>query len=432
EEKENLASGVKSIIKTIENKFGNELLNKAKIRDKLVREIYYKENNWVNPTKWDADKKKFVTDDFKFNFDAAGLKAHKTANLLNESFNKFKGQIGRVFSNVLPGNKDEFEKSFEDVDCAEFITFLKQNMHIDVNKEFLKKAISAMFYTWVESVHGNADNGDQKLVKERMTAMRAEFFESYSGTKFIHEVKLYTSSVIDKGEKPLPDAFYCYNSDTMDMGDGDSPAYRFTVVNYIQAFYYATLVVKRKKCKNLNWWSHRRFNKNIKETRRILQTGTEAERTQIFNRMRQIRNQNYKDNIWGLPLAFLDILLDGVSIDLNLQEKIEICTFARNYVNYELDNETKEHVTKSNFMEIDKKNNCYLKSGGEVVLPLVNLFAPGAIDEFLEKIIEDNEVWEESFCNTCCDALFDSWHYFDQNNIFIKLLAKALFILLFT
>ena len=147
--------------------------------------------------------------------------------------------------------------------------------------------------------------------------------------------------------------------------------------------------------------------------------------------MRQIRNQNYKDNIWGLPLAFLDILLDGVSIDLNLQEKIEICTFARNYVNYELYNETKEHVTKSNFMEIDKKNNCYLKSGGEVVLPLANLFAPGAIDEFLSKIICD-QVWEESFCNACCGAISDSWHYFNHNNIFINLLAKALFILLFT
>ena len=114
-----------------------------------------------------------------------------------------------------------------------------------------------------------------------------------------------------------------------------------------------------------------------------------------------------------------------MSIDLNLQEKIEICTFARNYVNYELYNETKEHVTKSNFMEIDKKNNCYLKSGGEVVLPLANLFAPGAIDEFLSKIICD-QVWEWSFCNACCDALSDAWHCFDKSNIFINLLAKAL------
>ena len=237
--------------------------------------------------------------------------------------------------------------------------------------------------------------------------------------------------MIDKGEKSLPDAFYWYNSSKMEIGSNYTVAYRFTVVNYFQAFFHAILAVKRKKCKNLNWWSHRRFNKNIQETRRILQTGTEAERTQIFNRMRRIRDQKYKNDIWGLPLAFLDILLDGVSIDLNLQEKIEICTFARNYVNYELDNETKEHVTKSNFMEIDKKNNCYLKSGGEVVLPLANLFAPGAIDEFLSQIICD-QVWEESFCNACCGTLSDSWHYFDQNNIFIKLLAKALFILLFT
>ena len=237
--------------------------------------------------------------------------------------------------------------------------------------------------------------------------------------------------MIDKGEKSLPDAFYWYNSSKMEIGSNYTVAYRFTVVNYFQAFFHAILAVKRKKCKNLNWWSHRRFNKNIQETRRILQTGTEAERTQIFNRMRRIRDQKYKNDIWGLPLAFLDILLDGVSIDLSLDEKIEICMFARNYVNYELDNETKQHVTKSNFMEIDKENNCYLKSGGEVVLPLANLFAPGAIDEFLSKIICD-QVWEESFCNACCGAISDSWHYFNHNNIFINLLAKALFILLFT
>ena len=265
------------------------------------------------------------------------------------------------------------------------------------------------------------------------------FFDNYSGTKFIHEVKLYTSTMIDKGEKPLPDAFYNYNSDMMLIGQDPSPAYRFTVVNYFEAFFHAILALKRKKFKNLNflsrWWSHRKFNRNIENIRRILQTGTEIECNQIFNRMRQIRDQKYKDkdkdNIWGLPLAFLGILFDGVSIDLSLYEKIEICTLARNYVDHELDNPTKKHVTKSNFMEIDKENNCYLKSGGEVVLPLANLFAPGAIDEFLSKIICD-QVWEGSFCNACCDALSDAWHCFDKSNIFINLLAKALFILLFT
>lgn len=238
--------------------------------------------------------------------------------------------------------------------------------------------------------------------------------------------------MIDKGEKSLPDAFYWYNSSKMEIGSNYTVAYRFTVVNYFQAFFHAILAVKRKKCKNLNWWSHRRFNKNIQETRRILQTGTEAERTQIFNRMRRIRDQKYKNDIWGLPLAFLDILLDGVSIDLSLDEKIEICMFARNYVNYELDNETKQHVTKSNFMEIDKKDNCYLKSGGQVVLPIANLFAPGIIDEFVRKIINENAVWERSVCRECCDSLSCAWHYNNQSDIFINLLAKALFILLFT
>lgn len=429
--RQQLAFGTRSVIATIENKFGKELLNPEKIRDRLVREIYYNESNWKNPMKYDSNMNKFVEDDFKFDFDAAGLTAYETAKLLNDNFNKFKEKVSNVFKNVLPDNKDEFEKSFDDVDCTEFISFLKQNMEIDVNKEFLKKAISALFYTWVESVRGNDDNGSAEKVAERLEKMRQTFFDDYSGTNFIHEIKLYTSSMIDKGEKPLPDAFYWYNSDKMKIGDEDSVAYRFTVVNYIQAFYYAMLAVKRKKCKNMGWRSHRKFNKNIEETRRILQTGTEDERDQIFNRMRQIRDQKYENNIWGLPLAFLDILLDGVSIDLSLEEKIEICTFARNYVDHELDNPTKQHVTKSNFMEIDKENNCYLKSNGQIVLPLANLFAPGAIDEFLSKIICD-QVWEMSFCNTCCDALFDSWHYFDQNNIFIKLLAKALFIMLFT
>ncbi len=429
--KEDLALGKKSIVETIKDKFQNELLKVDNIRDKLVREIYYMENGWLHPMKYDKEKNKFLEDTFKFNFDTAGLKAHETAKLLNESFSQFKKNMSSVYNSVLPDNKEEFEKSFEDVDCAEFITFLKQNMHIDVNKEFLKRAISAMFYTWVESVHGNEDNGDSKMIAARLTEMRKTFFEYYSGTKFIHEVKLYTSNMIDKGEKPLPDAFYWYNSDVMKIGTNETIAYRFTVVNYIQAFYYATLAIKRKKCKNMSWWSHRRFNKNIEETRRILQTGTEPECDQIFHRMRQIRDQKYQDNIWGLPLAFLDILLNGVSIDLSLEEKIEICAFARNYVDHELDNTTKDHVTKSNFMEIDKKNNCYLKSGGQIVLPLTNLFAPGAIDEFLSKIICD-QVWKMSFCNTCCDAITDLWHYFNQSDIFIKLLAKALFILLFT
>ena len=101
-------------------------------------------------------------------------------------------------------------------------------------------------------------------------------------------------------------------------------------------------------------------------------------------------------------------------------------------MNYELDDVTKQHVTKSNFVEIDKKDNCYLKSNGQLVLPLANLFAPGAIDELLSKMAEEDRLWNHSFCCKFGNAPADVWHYFDESNILIKLLAKALFVCLFT
>ena len=437
DEKNSLTNKEKSVAEIIKNKFDeNKLFDNNTVKEKLIEEIYYNKGSWTNPKKYDKIKNDFVDDDFKFDFDKANLNAYKTATLLNRSFDEFKTNMKRIYGDNLPSSKNDFEQKFEQVDCNKFIDFLKKEMQIDVDKEFLKKALSAKLYTWVESIHGNDDNGDSTTIAERLQEMRKSFFVDYLGTKFIHEVKLYASEMVARGEKPLPDAFYQYNSDDMLNGKTKTKAFRFTVVNYVQAIYHAVPVLKRKKFGNLSWWSrwwsHRNFNKNIEETRRILQTGTEAERNQVFERIRKIKNRQYQDNIWGLPLAFLDILLDGVNIDLGLQEKIDICTFARNYVNYDLDDVTKKHVTKSNFVEIDKKDNCYLKSNGQLVLPLANLFAPGAIDELLSKMAEEDRLWNHSFCCKLGNALADVWHYFDESNILIKLLAKALFVCLFT
>ena len=437
DEKNSLTNKKKSVAEIIKNKFDEKkLFDNNTVKEKLIEEIYYDKGSWTNPKKYDKTKNDFVDDDFKFDFDKANLKAYKTATSLNESFNEFKANMKRIYEDDLPSSKNDFEQKFEQVDCNKFIGFLKKEMQIDVDKEFLKKALSAKLYTWVESIHGNDDNGDSTTIAERLQEMRKSFFVDYLGTEFIHEVKIYASEMIARGEKPLPDAFYQYNSDYMLHGKEKTKAFRFTVVNYVQAIYHAVLVLKRKKFGNLSWWSrwwsHRNFNKNIEETRRILQTGTEAERNHVFDRIRQIKNQQYQDNIWGLPLAFLDILLDGVNIDLGLQEKIGTCTFVRNYVNYELDDVTKQHVTKSNFVEIDKKDNCYLKSNGQLVLPLANLFAPGAIDELLSKMAEEDRLWNHSFCCKLGNAPADVWHYFDESNILIKLLAKALFVCLFT
>ena len=342
----------------------------------------------------------------------------------------------KVFPKGLPDEKNDFEKDLDRVNCTDFVSFLNQ-MGIGVDEEFLKRALIALFYTWVESAYGNDDNGDDKIVNERLQEMRVYFSDDdrCPGTQFIHKVKLYSSKIIDEGEKPLPDAFYNYNSIYMKIGDEDSTAYRFTVINYFQSFVHAIPALERKKFENLywwsRWWSHRKFNKNIEKVRRILQTGTDIERMQIFNRMRQIRDQKYQGDPWGLPLAFLDILLDGVRINLSLQEKIGICTFARNYVDHELDNPTKEHVTKSNFIEIDKKDNCYLKPEGQVVVPLANLFAPGATDKFIDEIISGDKEWKQSFRPQFYDALSCAWHYSDRFNIFMNLFVKVPFILCF-
>ena len=326
---------------------------------------------------------------------------------LNIAFNDFRDNIAEVFRNGLPDDHKNFEDNFNKIDCDVFKT-VSQNM----NKDFLKKVLSDMLYS-----------GDKP---ENLTYKRKTFLDNdlYNVMSFFEDIKsciLRADNEFDELKKPLPKAFYSYNK--------DDTAIRFTVINYVQAFFHAPLVVKRKKFFNMNWISHKRFNENVARIRRIMQTGTENERNQIFDRMRSIRNQNYQDDCWGLPLAFLDILLDGVSVDLSLAEKKQICELARNYVNRDLDNNTKEHTTKSNFMEINAKNNCYLKKNGTVVIPMVHLFKPGLIDKVEKTILSEDltlhrsqerdrvrdSILRNSFFNKLLSFVSSIWHCYNKN-----------------
>lgn len=346
-----------------------------------------------------------------FNYEKANLAKSATLNNFEDEFDKFKSE----FENKLPETKEEFEKKFENVNCDKLINFIKSEMGIDgIDRDFLKNVLSGFLYTYVESIYGSAGQANQQKF---LSDMRSIFFTDYSGRKFIDHLEKYLRNICNEAEKMLPDDFYDYDSDR--SKNCDKP---FSPLNYIQTFLYAPLFPD--KIVNMSADNCEKLVRNMENARNIIESGSDAKFNQLYEKMRQIRTQNPK---LTYPEIFLDILLDGVNINLTQKEKSDICRAARDFTNNNLDQNMKAHVTQSNLVKIKKGNEFYKKKSGIVVVPAVNIFVNGTFDKLLSR-----NIWSKKYKRSLAYYFDIGWSYlWLYETIGLRILFRICLVLFF-
>lgn len=349
-----------------------------------------------------------------FDYEKANLAKSATLNNFEDEFDKFKSEMEKAFENKLPETKEEFEKIFEKVTCDKLIDFMKSAMEIEIDEDFLKNVLSSFLYTYIESIYGSAGQANpQKFLSD----MRSIFFADYSGRKFVDHLEKYLRNICNEAEKMLPDCFYDYDSNR--LKNHNKP---FSPLNYIQTFLYAPLFPD--KIVNMSADNCEKLVRNMENARNIIESGSDAKFNQLYEKMRQIRNQNPK---LTYPKIFLDILLDGVNINLTQKEKLDICRAARDFTNNNLDQNMKEHVTQSNLVKIKKGNEFYKKKSGIVVVPAVNIFANGTFDKLLSR-----NIWSKKYTLGLAYYFDIGWSYlWLYKTIGFRILFRVCLILFF-
>ena len=353
--------------------------------------------------------------DFKyFDYEKANLAKSVTLNNFEDEFNKFKNEMAKAFESKLPETKEEFEKIFEKVTCDKLIDFMKSAMEIEIDEDFLKNVLSSFLYTYVESIYGSEGQANQpKFLKD----MRSVFFTDYSGRQFINHLEKYLRNICNEPEKMLPDYFYDYNSDG--SKNYDKP---FSPLNYIQTFLYAPLFPD--KIFNMNADNCEKLVRNIENAKCIIESNSNNQFNQLYEKMRDVRNQNPK---LTYPEIFLDILLQNVNMDLTQKEKLDICRAARDFTNNNLDQNLKAHVTQSNLVKIKKGNEFYKKKSGIVVIPAVNIFANGTFDKPLSR-----DIWSEKYTFSLAHYCDVTWSYrWLYKTIGLRILFRICLVLFF-
>ena len=160
-----------------------------------------------------------------------------------------------------------------------------------------------------------------------------------------------------------------------------------------------------------------RLVRNIENARSIIESGSNSKINQLYEKMRGARKQN--PNL-TYPEIFLDILLDGVNINLNQKEKLDICRAARDFTNNNLDQNMKERVTQSNLVEIKKGNEFYKKKSRRIVVPAVNIFVNKTFINCMEKNIRDKK-YNNSLCRAYDCAVGRIWYYGFRTRILFRI-----------
>ena len=349
-----------------------------------------------------------------FDYEKANLEKSVILKDFGGKFDEFKNKMKKVFGNELPKTKKEFERIFEKVTCDELIDFMKSKMEIEIDKNFLRDVLSGFLYNYIDSVYGSVGQANQEKF---LCAMRKDFFPRYLGSTFIEQLEKYLRNICNEPEKMLPDYFYDYDSDR--SKNCDKP---FSPLNCIQTFLYAPLFPD--KIFNMSADNCEKLVRNIENARSVIESGSDSKINQLYEKMRGARKQN--PNL-TYPEIFLNILLDGVNINLTQKEKLDICRAARDFTNNNLDQNLKEHVTQSNLVKIKKGNEFYQKKSGIVVVPAVNIFANGTFNKLLSTNIWSKE-YKYSLAH-CCDV---AWSYFwSYETTGLRILFRICLILFF-
>lgn len=332
-----------------------------------------------------------------FNYEKANLEKSVILKDFEDKFDEFKDKMKKVFGNELPKTKKEFEEIFEKVTCDELIDFMESKMEIEIDKNFLKDVLSGFLYNYIDSIYGSEGQANPKKF---LSCTRNCFFPEYLGSTFIKQLEKYLRNICNEPEKMLPDYFYDYDSDR--LKNCDKP---FSPLNYIQTFLYAPLFPD--KIFNMSVDNCEKLVRNIENARSVIESGSDSKINQLYEKMRGARKQN--PNL-TYPEIFLNILLDGVNINLTQKEKLDICRAARDFTNNNLDQNLKEHVTQSNLVKIKKGNEFYQKKSGIVVVPAVNIFANGTFDKLVSLNIW-SEKYSHSLANSCNCVLVHRWFF---------------------
>ena len=350
-----------------------------------------------------------------FDYEKADLKESVKLNNFENQFDEFKSGMKSVFGDKLPETKEEFEKTFENVNCDDLIEFMKSKMGIDgIDKDFLKNVLSGFLYTYIESIYGSVGQTDPQKF---LSATRSDFFSDYLGSVFIKQLEQYLRNICNEDEKMLPDYFYNYDSDR--SKNCDEP---FSPLNYIQTFLYAPLFPD--KIFNMSAYSCKKLARNIEKIRNIIESGSDAKFNQLYEKMRRMRNKNPK---LTYPEILLDILLQGVNVNLTQKEKLDICRAARDFTNNNLDQNIKAHVTQSNLVKIKKGNEFYKKKSGIVVIPAVNIFANGTFNKLLSR-----NIWNEKYTLSLAYYCDIGWSYlWSYETIGLRILFRICLVLFF-
>ncbi len=332
-------------------------------------------------------------------------------------FDEFKNKMQSVFKGKLPETKEEFGQKFEEVDCDGLIEFMKTKMEIEIDNNFLKDVLSGFLYSYIDSIYESTGQSKQK---EFLNGVRNHFFSEYLGSTFIKNLEKYLGNICNKPGKMLPEYFYNYDSD--ESKDHDKP---FSPLNYIQTFLYAPLFPD--KIFNMSANDCEKLVRNIENIISAIESNSDDKFNRLYKKMRDTRKSNSK---LTYPEICLNILLDGVNIDLTQEEKLNICRAACYFTNNNLDQNNKDHVTQSNLVKIKKGNEFYKKKSGIVVVPVVNIFANGTFDKLLSL-----NIWSEkyemslAFISDCALSFFWRCEYVGTGLRILFMVCEVLFFL---
>lgn len=412
-------TAVKNRFKLYFNNIKDDKRNNTSAINKIEREYYLHKNDFFSSIKIELmsgliDHSLYLKSK-SFDYEKANLKESTTLNNFEDKFDEFKQEMQNVFENKLPETRKEFEEKFEKVNCDDLIEFMKSEMGIEIDKDFLKNVLSVFLYTYIESIYGSAGQADPQKF---LSGVRSCFFSGYLGSEFIKQLEKYLRNICNEAEKMLPDYFYDYDSDR--SKNCDKP---FSPLNYIQTFLYAPLFPD--KIFNMSAGNCDKLARNIEKMRNIIESGSDAKFNQLYEKkMRRMRKNKPK---LTYPEIYLDILLDGVNINLTQKEKLDICRAARDFTNNNLDQNLKAHVTQSNLVKIKKGNEFYKKKSGIVVVPAVNIFANGTFDKLLSR-----NIWSKKYTRSLAYYFDIGWSYlWLYKTIGLRILFRICLVLFF-